>query len=246
MPGLTLLAHREEAVHDTPHGPVRLRKYAARGDEREYVRASVPARVPTRDGGRAALAKLRPAAYPYAGAWLAAIAQYAPARADYRNPDMAPASVRVVAEMTRTHANGVPRQSDGSVGWSVPGAAARVWPDGRLAVTSDAGVELSARLEGSQWDTWAVAAVADAGLRLLCAPEARHMVRTSEPRGWSKPADRWGEGGPDTMGVKSGWTYDGASVAACSCGWRVTVPSRDGARGAAAEHLRDVGVGVPA
>ncbi|WP_030372406.1 hypothetical protein [Streptomyces rimosus] len=240
------LADRETIVHHFPHGPVRLRKYAARGGGREFVRASVPARVPTRDGGRAALVTLRPAAYPYAGRWLAAIVQYAPERADHRNPAFAPGSVRVLARMTRTHANGVPRQSDGSVGWSVPGASARVWPDGRVEVRDAGLVVLSVRLEGSAWDSARVAAVADAGLRLLCAPEARHLIRTSEPRGWSKPADRWGKGGPDTVGVNGGWTYDGSSVGACSCGWRVSVPSRDGARGAAAEHLREVGVGVPA
>ncbi|MFJ4342636.1 hypothetical protein [Streptomyces sp. NPDC088915] len=238
MPGLTLLADREETDYPTPRGPVRVRKYA-RTSGREFVRAAVRAGT----GERAALVTLRPAAYPYAGAWLSALAALAPAAADHRNPDMAPASVRVVARMTRTHANGVPRQSDGSVGWSVPGASARVWPDGRLTVTSDAGVELSARLEGSQWNTWAVAAVADAGLRLLCAPEARHVTRTSEPRGWSRAADNWGSqawAGP--VGRKSGWQYDSSSVAACSCGWRATVPSRGGARRAAEKHREEAGL----
>ncbi len=57
MPGLILLADRETTVHHTPHGPVRLRKYASRGEERGFVRAAVPARVPSEDGeGRAALA----------------------------------------------------------------------------------------------------------------------------------------------------------------------------------------------
>ncbi|MEU0857474.1 hypothetical protein ABZ352_18825 [Streptomyces griseofuscus] len=242
MPGLILLAHRETAVHQTPHGPVHFRKYAAQGEEKGFVRASVPARVPTRDGGRAALATLRPAAYPYAGAWLAAIAQYAPERADHRNPAAAPGSVRLLARMTRTHANGVPRQSDGSVSWSVPGASARVWPDGRVEVRGAGGVVLSVRPEGSAWDSARVAAVADAGLRLLCAPEARHMTRTSEPSGWFRPLDRgYSGGGRERNG---GQMYDGSSVAACSCGWRVTVPSRDGARGAAAEHLRGVRAGA--
>lgn len=240
MPGLLLLAHRETTEFETPHGPVRLRKYASTPG-REFVRAAVWA---GNGRDRAALVTLRPAAYPYAGAWLAALAEHAPGAADHRNPGAAPGSVRLVARMTRNHANGVPRQSDGSVGWSVPGASARVWPDGRLTVTSAAGVELSARLEGEQWDTQRVAAVADAALRLLCAPEARHVTRTSEPRGWSRAADRWESWAGGPVGVKSGWMYDGSSVAACSCGWRATVPSRDGARGAAAAHLREVGAAV--
>ena len=240
MPGLIPLAHREETVHRTPYGPVRLRKYASRGEEKGFVRAAVPARVPTRDGGRTALATLRPAAYPYAGAWLEAIARYAPERADHRNPGAAPGSVRLLARMTRTHANGVPRQSDGSVGWSVPGASARVWPNGRVEVSGAGGVVLEVRLEGSAWDSARVAAVADAGLRLLCAPPARHMTRTSEPSGWFRPGDRgYSGGGRERNG---GRMYDGSSVAACSCGWRVTVSSRQGARGAAAEHLREMGV----
>lgn len=242
MPGLILLADRETAVHHTPYGPVRLRKYASRGEEKGFVRAAVPARVPTRDGGRTALVTLHRAAYPYAAAWLAAIAQYAPERADHRNPQAAPGSVRLLSEMTRTHANGVPRQSDGSVGWSVPGASARVWPDGRVEIRAGS-VLLSVRLEGSEWDSGRVAAVADAGLRLLCAPEARHMTRTSEPSGWFRPMDRgYSGGGRERNG---GQMYDGASVAACSCGWRVSVPSQLGARGAAAAHLREVGAGAP-
>ncbi|MFC8640101.1 hypothetical protein ACFUC2_04995 [[Kitasatospora] papulosa] len=238
MPGLLLLAPRETTTFETPHGPVRLRKYG--GPDREFVRAAVRA---GNGVDRAALVTLRPAAYPYAGAWLAALAEQAPGAADHRNPGAAPASVRLVARMTRTHANGVPRQSDGSVGWSVPGASARVWPDGRLRVTSGAGVELSARLEGEQWDTWRVAAVADAALSLLCDPGAAHLTRTSEPSGWFRPLDRgYSGGGRERNG---GQMYDGASVAACTCGWRVTVPSRMGAREAAASHLREVRGDVP-
>lgn len=230
MPALLLLADRETTEHTTPHGTVRMRKYASTPG-REFVRAAVRAGT----GGRAALVTLRPAAYPYAGAWLAALTEHAPAAADYCDPDMSPEFVRVVAEMTRTHANGVPRQSDGSVGWGVPGAAARVWPDGRLTVTSDAGVELSARLEGALWDTWAVAAVADAGLRLLCDPAARHITRTSEPSGWFRPLDRgYSGGGRERNG---GQMYDGSSVAACTCGWR-------GALAAAKEHREKSGLVV--
>ncbi|MFJ5142973.1 hypothetical protein [Streptomyces sp. NPDC088707] len=228
MPGLILLADRETTEFRTPRGAVLLRKYGS-VPGRELVRAAVRAG----NGDRAALVTLRPAAYPYAGAWLSALAEHAPAAADHRNPGAAPESVRLVARMTRTHANGIPRASDGSVGWSVPGASVRVWPDGRLTVTSAAGVELSARLEGAQWDTARVAAVADAGLRLLCAPEARHMTRTSRPQGWGQ-SSLW-----------SGRSYDGASEAVCSCGWRSMAASQLGARGSVAEHLRDVGAGSP-
>ncbi|MFI9052461.1 hypothetical protein [Streptomyces sp. NPDC053427] len=243
MPGLTLLANRETIEHPTPHGPVRFRKYG-RDPERGFVRAAVPARQASADGmGRVALATLRPAAYPYAAAWLSAVAEHAPERGDHHNPDAPPESVRLVSQMTRTHANGIPRQSDGSVGWSVPGASARVWPDGRVEVTRAGGVTLSVRLEGSGWDTWRVAAVADAGLRLLCDPEAAHLTRTSEPSGWFRPLDRGYSGGGRER--KGNQMYDGSSVAACSCGWRVPALSRLGARGAAAAHLREVGVAVP-
>ncbi|MFJ8301307.1 hypothetical protein ACIQ9R_36150 [Streptomyces sp. NPDC094447] len=225
MPGLLLLADRETTEHLTPHGPVRMRKYAgARG--REFVRAAVPAR----SGERAALVTLRPAAYGFAGAWLAALAAHAPDAADHRRPDMAPGSVRLVARMTRTHANGVPRQSDGSVGWSVPGASARVWPDGRITVTSDVGVELSARLEGAQWDDWRVAGVVDAGLRLLCVPGARHLTRTSGPQGWAQ-SSLW-----------AGRSYDASASATCTCGWRGTYGSRLAALAAAAEHRGNSGL----
>ncbi|MEV0778898.1 hypothetical protein [Streptomyces sp. NPDC050428] len=51
--------------------------------------------------------------------------------------------------MARTQPNGVPRESDGSVGWSVPGASAQVWPDGRVEVRGAGGAVLSVRPEGS-------------------------------------------------------------------------------------------------
>ncbi|WP_330335654.1 hypothetical protein OHS33_39135 (plasmid) [Streptomyces sp. NBC_00536] len=225
MPGLILLAPGETTEFPTGHGRIRFRKYGR--DGREFIRAAVHVEEPSVDGeSRVALATLRPDAYPYAGAWLAAVAEHAPAAADHRNPEAAPASVRLLAEMTRTHANGVPRHSDGSVSWSVPGASARVWPDGRVEVQRAGCVVLAVRLEGSGWDSARVAAVADAGLRLLCAPEARHMTRTSEPSGWA-----WSS-------LWAGRSFDGASEAVCSCGWRVMAASRLGARGAAAEHVR--------
>ncbi|KIF05168.1 hypothetical protein PL81_14655 [Streptomyces sp. RSD-27] len=242
MPGLILLAPGETTEYPSGHGRVRFRKYGR--DGREFVRAAVHVKEPSADGeSRVALATLRPDAYPYAGAWLAAVAASAPAVADHRNPEAAPGSVRLLARMTRTHANGVPRQSDGSVSWSVPGASARVWPDGRVEVQRAGCVVLAVRLEGSGWDSARVATVADAGLRLLCAAEARHMTRTSEPSGWFRPLDRgYSGGGRERNG---GQMYDGASVAACSCGWRVTVPSRLGARNAAADHVRKAVVVTP-
>ncbi|MGW0770729.1 hypothetical protein [Streptomyces sp. NPDC002676] len=172
---LSALAHRQQARFTTGHGPVSVRRYARSSD---FVRAAVRSRN-GRD--RAALLTLHPQAYPLAPAWLAAIAKAAPETADHRRPSASMVSVRLLARMTPDHRNGIPRQSDGSVGWSVPGASARVWPDGRIELRSTAGTQLAGRLEGSEWDHFRVAAVADADLRLLCAPEAQHL--TSVHRG---------------------------------------------------------------
>ncbi|MEV5850384.1 hypothetical protein AB0M32_51365 [Streptomyces sp. NPDC051985] len=215
---LSALADRQQAWFTTGHGPVFVRRYARYSD---FVRAAVRS-ANGRD--RAALLTLRPDAYPLAPAWLAAIAEAAPHTADHRN--------------------GIPRQSDGSVGWSVPGATARVWPDGRIELRGTTGTELAGRLEGSEWDHWKVAAVADAGLRLLCAPEALHLTSTGEPSGWHRPADRGqiGEG----RERKRGQVYDATTVARCSCGWSVTVPSQLGAREMAKRHRREATSGAPA
>ncbi|MFF4188163.1 hypothetical protein ACFYZ9_33710 [Streptomyces sp. NPDC001691] len=230
---LAELAPGARTAHATGRATVTVKKYGAVSG-REFVRAAVRAQ----DGrSRAALVTLRPAAYPHAEAWLDGLARCAPATADYRNPSASPESVRLLAEMTRTHANGVPRQSDGSVGWSVPGASARVWPDGRLTVRSEGGVELSARLEGAEWDSWGVAAAADVALRLLCAPEARHITRTSEPSAWYRPLDRGHVGGGRER--KGNQSYDGSSTARCSCGWRGAYPSRLAALAMAAEHRKN-------
>ncbi|MFE8950306.1 hypothetical protein [Streptomyces sp. NPDC007856] len=70
--------------------------------------------------------------YPVGPAPLVAIAEAAPETADHRHPSAVMSSVRLLARMTPDHRNGIPRQSDGSVGWSMPGASARVWPDGRI------------------------------------------------------------------------------------------------------------------
>ncbi|MFC8520488.1 hypothetical protein [Streptomyces sp. NPDC057257] len=228
---LFTLADRQQAWFTTGHGPVVVRRYARSSD---FVRAAVRARN-GRD--RAALLTLRPEAYPLAPAWLAAIAEAAPETADHRHPSAAMSSVRLLARMTPDHRNGVPRQSDGSVGWSVPGASARVWPVGRIELRSTTGAQLAGQLEGSGWDHWKVAAVADAGLRLLCAPEARHLTRTGQPSGWYRPSDRGqiGEG----RERKGGQVYDGSTVASCSCGWSVTVPSQLGARAMAERHHRE-------
>ena len=79
-----------------------------------------------------------------------------------------------------------------------------------------------------------MAAVADAGLRLLCAPEARHLTTVGEPSGWHRPRDRGGIG--EGRERKGGQVYDGATVARCSCGWTVTVPPQLGAREMAKRH----------
>ncbi|MET8453757.1 hypothetical protein [Streptomyces sp. NPDC005209] len=195
------LADRQQAWFTTGHGPVSVRRYARSSD---FVRAAVRARN-GRD--RAALLTLRPEAYPLAPAWLAAIAEAAPETADHRHPSAAMSSVRLLARMTPDHRNGIPRQSDGSVGWSMPGVSARVWPDGRIELRSTTGAALAGQLEGSDWDHWKVAAVADACLRLLCAPEARHLTRTGQPSGWHR-AHR------STEAIPPGW---GASAKAARC-----------------------------
>jgi hypothetical protein len=152
--------------------------------------------------------------------------------------------VRLLARMTPDHRNGTPRQSDGSVGWSMPGASARVWPDGRIEFRSTTGAELAGQLEGSEWDQWKVAAVADAGLRLLCAPEARHLTRTGQPSGWHRPFDRRESAGLGRE-RKGGQMYDGSTVASYSCGWRVTAESQLGACALAEQHRREATSGEP-
>ncbi|MFD5814675.1 hypothetical protein [Streptomyces sp. NPDC127038] len=236
---LSRLADREGTWFATGRGRVFLRRYARHGD---FVRAAV------RSGNghnRAALLTFHPAAYPLAPAWLAAIAAAAPDTADHRPPSASTGSVRLLARMTRDHRNGIPRLRDGSVGWSIPGAAARVWPNGRLELRSTTGPVLAGQLEGSQWDHFQVAAVADAGLRLLCAPEARHMTRTGQPSGWHRPYDRRGNTS-NGRERKGGQTYDGATTASCSCGWTTTSPSQLGARAIAERHRREATSTPPA
>ncbi|MEW1648430.1 hypothetical protein [Streptomyces sp. NPDC091219] len=235
---LSALADRQQARFATARGLVSLRRYARHS---EVVEAAV------RSGNgrdRAALLTFHPEAYPLAPAWLAAIAEAAPETADHRRPSASMVSVRLIARMTPDHRNGIPRQSDGSVGWSIPGASARVWPDGRIELHGTTGPELTGRLEGSEWDHWKVAAVADAGLRLLCAPEARHLTSTGQPSGWHRSADRGqiGEG----RERKGGQLYDGTTTARCSCGWSVTVPSQLGAREMATQHRREATGSAPA
>ncbi|MET7746496.1 hypothetical protein [Streptomyces sp. NPDC005385] len=143
---LSGLADRESAWFATGRGRVFVRRYARYGD---FIRAAV------RSGNgqdRAALLTFHPDAYPLAPAWLAAIAQSAPESADHRHPSVPTGSVRLLAEMTPDHRLGIPRQGDGSVGWSIHGAIARVWPAGRLELRSTTGPVLAGQLEGSQWD----------------------------------------------------------------------------------------------
>lgn len=228
---LSLLPDRQQAWFTTGRGPVSMRRYVRSSD---FIRAAV------RSGNgrdRAALLALHPEVYPIGPAWLGAIAEAAPETADHHRPSAAMSSVRLLARMTPDHRNGIPRRSDGSVGWRVPGASARVWPDGRIELRGATGAELAGRLEGSQWDHWTVAAVADAGLRLLCAPEALHLIRTGQPSGWYRPADR-GQIGQGRE-RKRGQRYDGSTTARCSCGWSVTDSSHLGARALAERHRRE-------
>ncbi|MGV9705312.1 hypothetical protein [Streptomyces sp. NPDC003483] len=229
---LSALAHGQRAWFTTARGQVTVRRYSRHGD---FVRAAV------RSGNgqdRAALLTLRADAYPLAPLWLAAIAAAAPETADHRAPSASVASVRLLARMTPDHRNGTPRQSDGSVGWSLPGARARLWPDGRIELASSTGAALAGRLEGSQWDHFQVAAVTDAGLRLLCPPEAQHVTRTGQPSGWRRPYDRPGNAshGRERKGNQS---YDGSTRSSCTCGWTATSPSQLGARAMAEQHRRE-------
>ncbi|WP_051742425.1 hypothetical protein [Streptomyces xylophagus] len=235
---LSTLTDRQQAWFTTARGPVSVRRYARYSD-------SIHAAVRSGNGrDRAALLTFHPGAYPLAPAWLAAIAEAAPETADHRRPSAAMSSVRLLARMTPDHRNGIPRQSDGSVGWSMPGASARVWPDGRIALCGTTGTELTGCLEGSEWDHWKVAAVADAGLRLLCTPEARHLTRTGQPSGWYRPFDR---GHSTGLGRerKGGQMYDGSTGASCSCGWSATAASQLGARALAEIHRREATGGAP-
>ncbi|WP_406834802.1 hypothetical protein ACICHK_00075 [Streptomyces sp. AHU1] len=233
------LADREGTWFATSRGRVFLRRYARHGD---FVRAAV------RSGNghdRAALLTFHPDAYPLAPAWLAAIAEAAPDTADHRPPSASMGSVRLLARMTPDHRNGIPRLRDGSVGWSIPGATTRVWPNGRLELCSTTGPVLAGQLEGSQWDHFQVAAVADAGLRLLCAPEARHMTRTGQPSGWSRPYDRPGNTS-NGRERKGGQMYDGSTASSCSCSWTTTSPSQLGARAMAEQHRLEATGKAPA
>ncbi|MET8411713.1 hypothetical protein ABZV34_27070 [Streptomyces sp. NPDC005195] len=229
---LSALAHGQRAWFTTARGPVTVRRYARHGD---FIRVAV------RSGNgqdRAALLTFHPDAYPLAPTWLAAIAQAAPDTADHRHPSLPTGSVRLLARMTPAHRLGIPRLRDGSVGWSIPGATARLWPDGRLELRSTTGPVLSGQLEGSQWDQFQVATVADAGLRLLCAPEAQHITRTGQPRGWSRPYDRPGNTG-NGRERNGGQMYDSSTTSSCSCGWTTTSPSQLGARAMAEQHHRE-------
>ncbi|MFI6340753.1 hypothetical protein [Streptomyces sp. NPDC050535] len=235
---LSTLPDRQRAWFTTARGPVLVCRYTRHGD---FTRAAVRC---GNGRARAALLTFHLDAYPLAPAWLAAIAEAAPESADRCRPSASMVSVRLLARMTPDKRNGIPRLSDGSVGWSMPGATARVWPDGRLELRSTTGPGLAGRLEGSQWDHFQVAAVADAGLRLLCAHEARHMTRTGEPAGWHRPYDRPG----NTMvgrERKGGQMYDGSTTASCSCGWSTTSPSQLGARARAEQHRREATGSAP-
>ncbi|MFG2312920.1 hypothetical protein ACGFS9_30235 [Streptomyces sp. NPDC048566] len=197
---LSPLADREGVWFATGRGPVFVSRYAPHGN---FIRAAVG----SGDGqNRAALLHFHPDAYALAPAWLTAIAQAAPA-ADHRHPSVPTRSVRLLAKMRPDHRLGIPRLSDGSAGWSIPGATARVWPAGRIELRSTTGRVLAGQLEGSQWNQFQVATVADAGLRLLCVPEAQHITRTGQPSGWSRPYDRPAHTG-NGRGRKGGQIYD--------------------------------------
>ncbi|WP_326693379.1 MULTISPECIES: hypothetical protein [unclassified Streptomyces] len=142
--------------------------------------------------------------------------------------------------MTRDSRNGTPRR-DGSVRWTVPGAEAVVTAGRLCALAAHAGVTVS--LDGERWEDAPAAQIIDEALRLVAAPEAAHMTRTTEPRGWYHPTDARrgmpGSAGLNRPGGKSGLMRDGGSWAHCSCGWSTAHTDRQAARWAAKRHRAD-------
>ena len=74
---------------------------------------------------------------------------------------------------------------------------------------------------------------------LVAVTLARHITRTSRPRGWHRAADN--PHGPQVVGRDrhGGRIYDGSSCAVCSCGWSHVADDRRGAAREAREHRQD-------
>jgi hypothetical protein len=74
---------------------------------------------------------------------------------------------------------------------------------------------------------------------LVALTLARHITRTSQPRGWHRAADN--PHGPQVVGRdrRGGRIYDGTSCAVCSCGWSQFADDRRSAARAAREHRQD-------
>ena len=191
-------------------------------------------------GQRCALVSLRGDAQETAGPVLAAVLENAPVHLEDTRPDLDPATLRLLARMTRDYRNGTVRP-DGSAGWTVPGATTRITSDS-LTVESETG-RIVVYLTGRGWTERQAAHVVDAMLRAIAAPEAQHMTRTTEPEGWFYPADKGiASAGRCRPGRTGGLLYDGLSTARCSCGWQSTQESRDGAQRAAKAHRAEHGL----
>jgi len=114
---------------------------------------------------------------------------------------------------------------DGSLSMRVPGAEIVITSGSLFAVSKTTALRLA--LE-ARWTNASAARVADAMLRDL-APEARHLTRTTVPRGHFRN--------------ESGSTlYDGGSTALCSCGWFCVEGSRTAARWTAKWHREHPGL----
>ncbi len=192
-------------------------------------------------GERVALVTLRPAAgceldAATLGPLLAAILDNAPEESgDHPAADLSAATVHLSSRMRRDDRTPA-RRADGSAGWTVPGAVVHLERHTLTVTTPACYVRIA--LDGPDWTERAAAAVLDAALWWLAAPEARHMTRTTAARGWQRLGDVVpGAVGRDRHGHQA---YSGLSTALCSCGWTSGLKDdRQYARAAARQHAQE-------
>jgi len=183
-------------------------------------------------GERVALVVLRGATVDAAtvAPMLAAILDHAPTSPMSGDAALSGETVHLHSRM---RSNDRTRQYDGSTTWAIPGASVRVDRHNLSVVTPTGYARII--LDGAAWTENAAAAVLDAALWQMAAPEAQHMTRTTAARGWR----RLNESIPGAIGRgrTGGHTYDGISTALCSCGWSSTLDTRPIARSAARSHV---------
>ncbi|MFB7906525.1 hypothetical protein ACFC1T_08880 [Kitasatospora sp. NPDC056076] len=122
--------------------------------------------------------------------------------------------------------------------WKIPGATAEIAPSSIVVHATDNGaLYVRAALSEPDWDTWNAARLTDTMLWALAAPGGRHMVRTTAPKGWVRPADAGLAGaGLNKPGRRAGLLHDGASTWHCSCGISGAADNRFLARDAGRRH----------